>query len=76
MIGQAISTTIQAVALSVSAGVSACADGAILQKHINTGERDIDDVGLATRRFQELIKAGFFNTAVFGIRNDFTQHVD
>lgn len=45
----------------------------ILQKHIDSGELDIDDVPLAARQFQELIKADFFHVAIFGIRTDFTQ---
>lgn len=43
-----------------------------LQKHIDTGELDIDDLLLAARQFQELIKAGFFHVAVFGIHTEFT----
>lgn len=46
---------------------------AILQKHIDAGELDIDNVPLAARQFQELIKADFFHVAIFGIRTDFTQ---
>ncbi|WP_306261997.1 TetR/AcrR family transcriptional regulator [Pararhizobium sp. IMCC21322] len=46
---------------------------AILQKHIDTGELDIDDVNLAARQLLELVKADFFHVSIFGIRKDFTQ---
>ena len=44
----------------------------ILQKHVDTGELDIDDVSLAARQFQALVRADFFDLALFGIRHDFT----
>lgn len=45
---------------------------AILKKHIETGELAITDIPRAARQFQALVKADFFDLALFGIRQDFS----